>query len=119
MPVTKITPRRQALIDAMRAALNSGEWERIDGRPGLCIRWDRWTPFPYHLADANGQLGSWSPLPEDDGQYKQNVFINLATAASNPSLRVNRAPWVRSEDTDLTLTRAFAVLADPASVLDR
>jgi hypothetical protein len=116
---TKITPRRQALIDAMRAALDSGEWERIEGRPGFSIRWDRWEPFPYHLADANGQIGSWSPLPEDNGRYEQNVFVTLATADSNPFLRVNRAPWIRSEDSGLTLTRAMAVLADPASALER
>ena len=118
MTTPTITPKRQALIDAMRAALDNG-WVRVEGRPGLCIRWDRMVPFPYHLADSNGEIGSWSPLPEDNGQYPQNVFITLVSAASNPFQRANRAPWVRSEDSDLTLKRAFEVLADPASVLDR
>ena len=114
---SKITPKRQALIDAMHDVLDNG-WVRVEGRPGLSVRWDRWVPFPYYLADSDGEIGSWSPLPEDDGQYKQNVFITLVTAASNPLLRVNRAPWISSQDSDLTLTRAFEVLADPASVLD-
>ena len=116
---TKITPKRQALIDAMHDVLEHG-WVRVEGRPGLSVRWDRWVPFPCHQADSNGQIGSWSPLPEDNGQYQQNVFITWAVpAVSNPVMRVNRAPWVSSQDSDLTLTRAFEVLADPASVLDR
>jgi hypothetical protein len=101
----------------MRAALDNG-WTRIDG-PGFKVQWSRWLPFPHHLADSNGRIGSWCPLHEDDGKYWQSVSITLVTAASNPIMRVNRAPWISSQDSDLTLTRAFDVLADPASVLDR
>ena len=115
---SKITPKRQALIDAMHDVLEHG-WVRVEGRPGLSVRWDRRVPFPCHQADGNGQIGGWSPLPEDDGQYQQSVFVSLVSAASNPLMRVNRAPWFSSQDSDLTLTRAFEVLADPASALDR
>ena len=53
------------------------------------------------------------------GSIQQSVFVTLVSAASNPLMRVNRAPWISSQDSDLTLTRAFEVLADPASALDR
>jgi hypothetical protein len=112
-----MTPKRQELVDTMRAALDNG-WVRVESY-GFVIRWDRWVPFPVHLADKDGRIGNWSPLPEDDGKYVQHVFVKLVTADSNPMLRVCPAPWAGARDSDLTFRRAFEVLADPASALDR
>jgi len=47
------------------------------------------------------------------------VFINLTHPASMPIIRVDRAPWVECRDSEATLTRALAVLADPEAELER
>jgi hypothetical protein len=111
-----MTPKRQALLDAMSGAADDG-WERVGGPWLLSVRWDRKLPFPDHMRTYPGLHGGF-PYKSWAATYQQSVFVTLATPASSPLLRVNAAPWVNSRDSDLTLTRAMSVLADPASALD-
>lgn len=112
MAVVKLTPRRQELLDAMRAKAGTDGWTHVQDHAGYCIRWDRTLDTPdwvYEMAAYK----NWDPT------YQQHVFITMVTATS-VMMSVHRAPWVSGQmGIDLTLKRAFEVLATPASVLDR
>lgn len=112
-----MTPKRQALFDAMKAKIGDG-WEHIPDHLGFCIRWDRVQDFPDWVREMSGLHGD-HPYRNWDPTYTQSVFLTIPTPSSNPLLSVHRAPWVNGQTIDLTLKRAFGILADPASVLDR
>jgi len=111
MPVL-LTKRRQELLDAMRAKAGTDGWEHVPDHLGYCIRWDRTLVTPGWVFDM-AAYRNWDPT------YQQHVFITMVTATS-VLMSVHRAPWVNGQmGIDLTLKRAFEILADPASVLDR
>lgn len=109
MPWTK---RRLELFETMKAKADEGSWTHIPDHPGYCIRWDRVQETPDWIRDREAYK-NWDP------QYTQHVFITLATPDSSPLMSVHPAPWVTGRmGIDLTLKRAFEVLANPVAVLE-
>jgi len=104
-----VNRKRQALLDALRTPPEG--WERVPETPGLTIRWGRDQDFPDYM--RHGAYANWDPT------YRQLVFLTLVSAKAAPIMRVCRAPWVNCQDTEPSLERALAVLADPAAELER
>jgi hypothetical protein len=102
--------KRAALLAAFKDPPEG--WERIPHAYSAALRWRREMPTPDWAREDRGHaLGKlW-----DQDSYTQLVFLNLTSAGAMPIMRVCRAPWVRCSDTDISLQRALAVLADPAA----
>lgn len=108
--------KRTRLINALR---NPPEgWTRSGGL-GLGIKWERTQPFPpdHHMRDWPGLHGghpyaNWGP------EYWQAVTITLVSRTGMPLVRWDRCPWVTARTSEVTLTRALAILADPATALE-
>lgn len=102
-----MTKTQAALVAAMKAALDSGEWE-LYGRANS-IRFKETVPTPEALHGTG--FGRW-PHPE----YDRLIFITIVTGKPwSIILRVCRAPWIDCIDRTITFKRAFAVLADPVA----
>ena len=108
----QLTPKRQALLDAMRAKAEDG-WTHIPDHSGYCIRWDRVRDFPDHMRRWPDLHGGY-PYRNWAATYTQHVFITMATATS-VLMTVHSAPWMTGSTRDLTIKRALEILADPAS----
>ena len=113
-------------MNARRAALHAAfrdpppGWVRVPEAPTLAIRWSREVEFPAdHPMRGWPDLHGGKPYANWEPTYTQHVFINLTHPASMPIIRVVRAPWVECRDSEATLTRALAVLADPEAELER
>lgn len=96
-----MTKTQAKMLDAMRAAIASGEWVAVSGQT---IRYTETLETPEGIPDR------WWP----GATYDRYVFVTLTLGGM--ILGVARAPWVERTDQSVTYKRAFAVLADPASV---
>lgn len=101
---------RDKVMAAMMAAQSAG-WARVDGRPGLTIRWDRRAVTPAWAREPFKSL----PPAWDEPDYPQMVFITMLGPKSMPLLRIMHAPWVGATDQEITLRRALQVLGDPVT----
>lgn len=109
---TKLTPKRQALLDAMKAAIDSGKWSRVPDSYGYTIRYteERETP-DWAQKDRGWCAGALYPFPT----YTACVFLTLVLGGK-VILGNGSAPWMGRRDQDITLKRAQEVLANPAAV---
>lgn len=101
-----LTPRRRELFDLMRARVAQGTWEELepDGRSLLTIRWR-----------ATRKVNPVYRIPELT--WDELVFVRLVTT-SDVSMGHCGGPRSGRRDSDLTLTKALAVVTDPVAALN-
>lgn len=100
----KLTKTGQRLLDAMKAALDSGTWERVPGRPGLCIRF---TEADISMPDIM-RRGAYAGFEK----YDRHQFLTFLGSA--PVIwGVAAAPWTGRRDSSVTYQDAFAILTEP------
>lgn len=107
-----LTPKRRELFDLMLTEVAAGRWEELapENTKGLItIRWraTRRTPDIY-LEHSRTTSRTWDEL----------VFVSMRTLKSGPSLSRAAGPLSGVSQSDLTLTKALAVVADPVAALD-
>lgn len=107
----RLTKKQAELVAAMRAAVESGEWERIAdpiGVGSLVIRWRQERATPTYLPACY-----WgSPT------YSRLVFLTFMPGRpATVILGVSPAPWVGRQDSVISLKRAFEVLANPVKAV--
>lgn len=107
----RLTKKQAELVAAMRAAVESGEWERIAdpiGVGSLVIRWKQERATPTDLPARY-----WgSPT------YSRLVFLTFMPGRrATVILGVSPAPWVGRRDSVISLKRAFEVLANPVKAV--
>lgn len=103
----EFTPTQQRLVARMKEVIAEGTWEVVDG--GTSRYAQRNIPTP-----SNIPRRSWP-----DTTYDRLVFLSVSTGKPwSIFLRVDRAPWVESQDMKITFKRAFEILEDPTIALD-
>ena len=100
-----LTPKRRELFDLMCGEAAAGRWDELeDGRRLITIRWM-----------AERKVDPIYRIPERT--WHEIVFVGLTTPASAPSLGRCGGPRSGRSDSDLTVTRALAVVRDPVAAL--
>jgi hypothetical protein len=104
------TAKRRELFDAMLTEVAAGRWEELepDGRSLYTIRWrvTRKVVDVYRTGYA----------PVTDQTWDELVFVRLMVGGI-PGLGHCGGPWSGRQDSDLTLTKALAVVRDPVTAL--
>lgn len=107
----RLTKKQAELVAAMRAAVESGEWERIAdpiGVGSLVIRWRQERATPTDLPACYWGLPTYSRL----------VFLTFMPGRrATVILGASPAPWVGRRDSVISLKRAFEVLANPVKAV--
>lgn len=117
---TKISSRRQELLDRVRCALvGSDGWCAVPDADagGLTVRWSQematpdYARLPYQ--GTSGTAPALYPWPE----YQRHVFVTLVGGPGHFSvlLRVNRCPWLQPIDREVPMFHALNVLDRPES----
>ena len=112
----QLSPRRRALMAAISTAPGRG-WHEVTGLAWRSVRWDRIVHTPaWALTDWNDMFSRPCTPLWTEPVFTQHVFVRVPGGV--PLIRFCPAPWVSARDVEVTLSRALAILTDPAAALD-
>lgn len=116
----RLTKKQAELIEAINRELESGRWVVVPGKPYILLRFTEGPLETPDILQKSSTLGgvycrATYPFPS----YERHVFLSLiASVRGSWVLQMSNAaaPWVRNQDSNISMARAFEVLSDPRSV---